>query len=242
MSPPRLIPAVAVAGLLVAFAAPAPAQKPFDDPVLERMRKDIFFLASPECEGRGIDTKGIEKAADYIADAFKAAGLKPAMKDGSYFQPFTVTTGAKLGMPTKATLAGPGGKERELTLGTDYNPMGYSPNSKVAGSLVFVGYGITAPELKYDDYSGMDVAGKVVVMIRRTPRATATGEQRFDKNVPAGEDSNYAAFTTKIENAAAHKAAGVVIVNDTASAGTRDSIPQYINHAIGTTPAEFPVL
>ena len=89
MSPRRLIPAVGVAGLMFALAVPAPAQKPFDDPILERMRKDIFFLASPECEGRGIDTKGIEKAADYVADSFKQAGLKPAMKDGSYFQPFT---------------------------------------------------------------------------------------------------------------------------------------------------------
>ena len=88
----RLIPAAVLAGVLFALTQPAAAQKPFDDPVLERMRKDVFFLASPECEGRGIDTKGIEKAADYVADAFKAAGLKPAMKDGSYFQPFTVTT------------------------------------------------------------------------------------------------------------------------------------------------------
>src|SRR5580765_1533605 len=111
MSPRRLIPACAVAGLMFALAAPAPAQKPFDDPVLERMRKDVFFLASPECEGRGIDTKGIERAADYIADSFKQSGLKPAMKDGSYFQPFTVTTNAKLGMPVKAVLSGPGGKE-----------------------------------------------------------------------------------------------------------------------------------
>ena len=66
----RLFPAVSLAGLFLALATPAPAQKPFDDPALERMRKDIFFLASPECEGRGIDTKGIERAADYIAASF----------------------------------------------------------------------------------------------------------------------------------------------------------------------------
>ena len=170
MSFRRLIPALAVAGLMFALAVPAPAQKPFDDPVLERMRKDVFFLASPECEGRGIETKGINKAADYVADAFKAAGLKPAMKDGSYFQPFIVTTSAKLGQPTKAVLTGPADKVTDLKLGTDYNPMGFSPTSKVASGLVFVGYGITAPELKYDDYAGIDAAGKVVVMLRRTPR------------------------------------------------------------------------
>lgn len=239
---PRLIPAAAAAGLMIVLAAPAPAQKPFDDPVLERMRKDVFFLASPECEGRGIDTKGIEKAADYIADTFKQAGLRPAMKDGSFFQPFTVTTAAKLGQPVSAVLRGPGGVNRELKLGGEFNPMGYSPTSKASGGLVFVGYGITAPELKYDDYAGVDVAGKVVVMIRRTPRAGAKGDDRFDRNTPEGEDSEHASFVRKIENAAAHKAAAVVIVNDTASAGRLDAIPQYANHAVGTTTAEFPVL
>ena len=77
--PRRVLPALAL-GLLIALSAPVAAQTPFDDPVLERMRKDVFFLASPECEGRGIDTKGIDKAADYVADAFKKAGLKPRAK------------------------------------------------------------------------------------------------------------------------------------------------------------------
>jgi hypothetical protein len=238
----RLSLPAAAAGLLLALAATTSAQKPFDDPILERMRKDVFFLASSECEGRGIDTKGIELAADYVAASFKESGLKPAMKDGSYFQPFTVTTSAKLGQPTTAKLIAEGGVVRELKLGTDYNPMGFSSTSKASGGLVFVGYGITAPELKYDDYAGIDAEGKIVVMLRHTPRANATGDQRFDKTVGPMEDSNHAAFTAKIENATAHKAAGVIIVNDAPFAGTRDSIPQFINHAIGTTPAEFPVL
>jgi hypothetical protein len=238
MSPRRLIPAA----LLFALATPVTAQKPFDDPILERMRKDIFFLASPECEGRGIDTKGIDKAADYIADAFKQAGLKPAMKDGSYFQPFTVTTSVKLAQPTKAALTGPGDKTKELKLGTDFNPMGFTPTSKAKGELVFVGYGITAPELKYDDYEGIDVTGKIVVMIRRTPRYGERGDQRFDKSAATADESKYAPFVAKIENAAAHKAAGVVIVNDVSSAALRDPLFQFGNHSQGTTPAPFPVL
>lgn len=242
MSLRRLLPAIAVAGLIFALAASAPAQKPFDDPVLERMRKDIFFLASPECEGRGIETKGINKAADYVAGAFKLAGLKPAMKDGSYFQPFNFVTSAKLGQPTKAALIGPGDKIRELQLGTDYNPMGYSPTSKVAGGLVFVGYGITAPELKYDDYAGLDVEGKVVVMLRRVPRYSERGDKRFDTNVQFADESNHASFVRKIENAADHKAAGIIMVNDTANAGARDAIPVFASHAIGTSAAPFPVL
>jgi Peptidase family M28/PDZ domain/PA domain len=242
MSLRRLFPAAGVAGLVIALTQGSFAQKPLDDPILERMRKDVFFLASPECEGRGIDTKGINIAADYVADAFRAAGLKPAMKDGSYFQPFTVTMSAKLGEPVAATLTGPSGVARELKIGADFNPMGFSATAKALGGLVFVGYGITAPALNYDDYAGMDVAGKIVVMIRRTPRPTATGENRFDRSVPADEDSTHSAFVTKIENAVAHKAAGVVIVNDAATAGMRDSIPNYAQHAIGTTPATIPVL
>ena len=70
MSLRRLLPAAVVAGTMLALAsAPSAA----NDPVVERMRKDVFFLASPECEGRGIDTKGINLAADYVADAFRAA-------------------------------------------------------------------------------------------------------------------------------------------------------------------------
>src|SRR5687767_11959946 len=78
---------VALSAVLV-LANPSAAQKSFNDPILDRMQKDVYCLASPECEGRGVETKGIQKAADYIAAAFQKAGLKPAMKDGSYFQPF----------------------------------------------------------------------------------------------------------------------------------------------------------
>src|SRR5229473_1749212 len=59
----------------------------------ERMRKDITFLASDECEGRGVTTKGINLAADYIATEFKKAGLQPIDKEKGYFQPFNVITG-----------------------------------------------------------------------------------------------------------------------------------------------------
>ncbi len=238
----RVFRAATTVGLLCCFALTSLAQKPFDDPMLERMRKDIFFLASPECEGRGVETKGIEKAADYVADTLKQAGLKPAMKDGSFFQPFTVADSVKLDTPTKATLSGPNATVKELKLRTEYNPMGCCATSSVAGELVFVGYGITAPELKYDDFEGMNVAGKVVVMIRRTPRYGQTGDKRFDTSATNADDSKYAPFAAKIENAATHKAAGVIIVNDTGSAARLDAIPQFGNFAFGTTPAPFPVL
>lgn len=233
--------AVALAAML-ALTHAAQAQKPFDDPMLERIRKDIFFLASPECEGRGIDTKGIEKAADYVAETFKAAGLKPAMKDGSYFQPFTVTMSAKLAKPTALTLSGPNDAKKELKLNTEYTALGFSPTSKAGAELVFVGYGISAPALKYDDYAGQNVEGKFVVMLRRSPRYNEKGDKRFDTTTPDGEDSPHASFATKIEVAQAHKAAGIIIVNDVGAAAKTDALAPYPFHATGTTPATVPVM
>lgn len=227
---------------LSALAAPTSAQKPFDDPILDRMQKDIFFLASPECEGRGIETKGIQKAADYVAEAFQKAGLKPAMKDGSYFQPFTIVMSSKLGKPTALTLSGPGDAKKEPKLGVEYSPMAFSPAGKAAGELVFAGYGISAPALKYDDYEGLNVEGKFVVVLRRAPRYGVKGDKRFDTTVPDGEDSTHAAFVSKIEAATAHKAAGLVIVNDTGAAGKNDPLMQYDARMTGGTAAKFPVL
>ncbi len=209
---------------------------------VERLRRDVQFLASPECEGRGIDTRGIDKAAASIAEEFRKAGLRPAMPDGSYFQPFTVTAAAKLAEPPRAVLRPPQGKTIELEAGVEFTAMGFSASGTVNAPLAFVGYGITAPELKYDDYANTDVAGKVVIMIRRTPRANERGERRFDGNVANPEESTHAAFVTKIENARRHKAAAVIIVNDAGSAGERDPLPQFANHAVGIPPAPFPVL
>ncbi|MCI0701875.1 MAG: M28 family peptidase [Planctomycetia bacterium] len=238
----RLLSGIVAAVAMLTLASPSSAQKPFDDPVLERMRKDVFFLASQECEGRGIETKGINLAADYIAESFKASGLKPAMANGSYFQPFTVTMSAKLGKPTSFALRGPGDAKKDPRLGSEYTPMGFSPTSKAKGDLVFAGYGISAPNLKYDDYAGLDVEGKIVFVLRRTPRYGEKGDRRFDTTVPEGEDSIHSAFVTKIETAAKHKAAALIIVNDTGSVGRLDPIGQFANHATGTTPAKFPVL
>jgi hypothetical protein len=229
-------------GAVLLLSVPSSAQKQFDDPVLTRMQKDIFFLAGPECEGRGIETKGIEKAADYIADTFQKAGLKPGMKGGNYFQPFNVAISAQVGTPTALAFTGPDGAKIEPKLGTDYNPLGFSPTSKAAGDLVFAGFGISAPELKYDDYEGLDVAGKIVVVFRRTPRYGTKGDKRFDTTAPAGEESKYAFFDAKIEQAAKHKAAGLIIVNDTTGAAKTDPLPKFAEHATGTNPAEFPVL
>jgi Zn-dependent M28 family amino/carboxypeptidase len=238
---PRTFRPLAALAAALALAGSAAAQKPYDDPVLERIRKDIFFLASPECEGRGIETKGIDRAADHVAETFKAAGLKPAMKDGTYFQPFVVSMSPKVVKPTALALAG-GDTKKELKLNTDFTVMGYSAAGKANAGLVFAGYGITAPKLKYDDFADLDVKDKVVVVLRRTPRYGEKGDKRFDTSVARDDDSPHAAFASKIALAQNNGAAALVIVNDTTAAGKADPLPAFEMHAGTPDAAKFPVL
>ena len=112
---------LAVLGLLLAAATTTLANS---EESQARMKKDLFFLASDECEGRGVDTGGINKAADYIANEFKKAGLRPGGVDG-YFQPFTINIGGKI-KEAKLALRGPLGQTIEFVRGQDYQAMSFS--------------------------------------------------------------------------------------------------------------------
>src|SRR5438874_2151025 len=79
-----------------------------------RLKKDVTFLASDECEGRGIGTKGLDKAADYVAKQLADAGVKPAGKEGSFFQPFVINRGSELDGPAALVLEGPLGQKITL--------------------------------------------------------------------------------------------------------------------------------
>lgn len=220
--------------LLASFAVLAAA--PYlgaAEPSLEPIRKDLYYLAGEECEGRGLETEGIRKAGEYIADSFRQAGLTPGGKDGSYFQPFTVYGPPRLGTPNTLTLTGPGGRSLALKYGDDFTPTGATSSGQLKAGLVFVGYGITAPKLNYDDYAGIDVKGKFVVVLRRTPRAEDHAKP-FDPD----PESQHAALVTKIENAAKHGAAGVVFVND----ATYGKDGDLLLPVRGEPAAAFPVL
>jgi hypothetical protein len=223
--------------VILLFLAGSPAQAAEKNACEERMRKDIFFLASDECEGRGVDTKGINLAADYIANEFKKAGLKPGGPDGSWFQPFPIRGSARLGTPNALALNGPLGQEIELKLDEHFAPLGLSSSGKAVAPLVFVGYGITTKDAAYDDYAGMDVAGKVVIMLRKTPRPGNT-EAPFDGD----NNTTDAALVTKMENAGKHEAAAVVFVNDTDSAKNQDTLMPFSYSARGASPASLPAV
>lgn len=176
----------------------------------ERIDNDVKYLASDELEGRGPGTAGIAKAAEFIRDEFKKAGLTSAVSDGSFFQPFVVPLG-RHAVPEKTFLeiTGPDGETWKLELGQDYQAF-FSPNQGlVEAPIVFAGYGIVAPKLGYDDYAGLEVEGKFVLIVRREPQQ-ADKESKFNGD----KVTAHSYFATKIKQAIDRKAAGVLLVND----------------------------
>ena len=127
------------------------------------LRADIFFLASDELAGRDSLSREGRVAADFIAAEFMRLGLKP-VANGTFFQDFPMTSA--IVDRTETTLAATWAKasaarEKTFQIGVDFNvpPQSNSPAS-IEAPLVFVGFGVTAPEYQYDDYAGVDVSGK----------------------------------------------------------------------------------
>lgn len=176
----------------------------------KRILADLKFLASDELEGRGVETAGIAKAADYIAKQFNALGLKTPAAQAAFAQAFKIRIDSKVDPgKTQLVLSGPDGKSVKLEVGKDFSPLSNQGADAFRGPVVFAGYGITADELKYDDYKGIDVAGKVVLILRREP-------QQADEKSPFNgkNDSPHASLISKAQNAWTHKAAAVLVVND----------------------------
>ncbi|MBI2806981.1 MAG: M28 family peptidase [Planctomycetes bacterium] len=204
-----------------------------NDPVVERMRKDITFLASDECEGRGVGTKGLDKAADYIADQFKKAGLKPGGVNNTYFQPFPFCTNSKLDGVSTLILQGPNGEKIELKQGQEFQVLGTSSPARLDAPVVFVGYGTTARGIKYDDYAGIDVKGKIVIALRRLPRWTDKAKP-FD----GPNKDELAALDVKQIRAQTSKAAALILVNDATEAN--DGLIPFEQMARGITTISLP--
>src|SRR5271166_3459080 len=132
---------------------------------------DIKTLSAPDMEGRGPGTKGLARASQYLERRYKSLGLQPAGTNG-YLQPFTVTTGAQLQSDNHVTVE-IGGTKQALKLNQDFEPLSFSSSGSFTGPMVFVGYGATADEFQYDDYSGVDVKDKTVVVLRYEPEIFA---------------------------------------------------------------------
>lgn len=215
---PRAGVAAFVASLAVLFALSAWSFEipSFSSSRVEVLRDHVRYLASEELTGRGIETPGIELARAYIAGEFTKYGLRPGGDNGTYLQSFEVVTGVAVKQPASLTL----GNQTALTLNQDWTPLGFSASAKVAGEVAFAGYGITAKNYGYDDYDGIDVNGKIVVVLRYEPPPK-------DGNSPFRKYPNYSIHATlraKAENARKHGAIGMILVDMNDSGGEKKEL------------------
>lgn len=163
----RLLAVAVLAAVLVPLPLLAtPAERQSE--AVERYMEHVRFLASPEMRGRGPGMPELDEAADYIAGRFRELGLQPAGDDGSFLQPFEVTTGASMGEDNSMRVERPRGVS-ELEVGKDFIPINFSASGEVEGEVVFAGYGASAEELGYDDYFHFDVTDKIVLVLRYEP-------------------------------------------------------------------------
>jgi Zn-dependent M28 family amino/carboxypeptidase len=203
-------------------AAAVPAEL---NPALATINSDdimrhIKTLASDEYEGRGPGTKGEELSVKYITAEYQRLGLKPGNPDGTYVQKVPLV--GFTGQPTASFDAG--GKKINLENVKDYVAVSrrFVPESKVENSdVVFVGYGVVAPEFGWDDYKGLDVKGKTILMLVNDPQvADPSDPSKLDEKTFKGKAMTYyGRWTYKYEIARDKGAAAAIIIHETGPAG-----------------------
>jgi len=199
---------------LILFAG-ASTPVPQADPA--RYLNDIKALAAPDMEGRGAGTKGLTRAQHLIEKRYKELGLQPAGVNG-YAQPFTVVTGARLKADNSFTVVAPA--KSSLKIDQDFVPFSFSASGQAVAPLVFAGYGATADEFHYDDYDGLDVKDKIVVVLRYEPSGFA------EKSGNHGL-TQHSQLITKAINARNHGAKAVVVVNGKLGDGEEDLLTRF---------------
>lgn len=209
--------------LVLAGALPAAAQRITPNEI----DGDLRFLASDLLEGRAPATRGGELATAYIAAQLRSAGIQPGVH-GSYFQrvPIDVVTVDSASMHVQAS----GKATAQLRFPDDVVIWAGSavPSSAAHAEIVFAGYGVTAPEYKWDDFKGVDVKGKVLLVLVNDPPATAKEPQLFGGKAM----TYYGRWTYKFEEAERRGAVGALIVHTTAAA----SYPWHTVVASWSTP------
>ncbi len=214
--------------LLSLFSNVTPQQKSssalFDEATL---RAQIKFLSSDLLEGRGTGARGGEIAAQYIAAQLEALGLKGAGNDGSFFQPVSLV-GVKTDPATVLSITA-GDMNEAFKFADEFVAFTGAQQAEVSveADLVFVGYGIDAPEQKWNDYKGSadKYRGKILVMLVNDPPATAAEPKLFGG--PAL--TYYGRWTYKFEEAARRGAAGVILLHTDESAGYPWSVVRTSN-------------
>ena len=168
--------------LLLTVAAPAAsAQRTIVPPAESELRATVETLTGPGMDGRRSGTAGGDLAAEQLADWLKAAGLRPGGERGSFFQSFVVTSATRVAPGTALAVNG-----RMLDLGREWAPHGGSLRERAEGEVVFAGYGIDTPEAGYDDWAGIDVRERIVLVLDGAPPHLAgASTSRLEKLIAA---------------------------------------------------------
>jgi aminopeptidase YwaD len=209
---------------LVLAAISIQAQNTIHKPEItaDEIKANVFYLASDEMKGRFTGSPEERKAGEYIKSEFEFYGLKPAF-DGKWFQEFPFVERVEL-TPANSIKAVVDGMQFDLRAGKDFTTVAYSGTGKVTGEVVFAGYGISAPKLNYDDYTGIDVKGKIVIVMRNHPEHDSTRSE-FDK---------YASFRNKATVAKEKGALAIIFVNGFAPKNDDDPLMEL--HYDGAPP------
>lgn len=188
--------------------------------------KYLEKLCSREFEGRQTGTKGGEVASSWIGEIFQGFGLKPAYPGGNqYFQPYSAPCFNLL--PEVSFMLTTKEGNTPFVYKQDFIPSPSSGSGTASGAITFVGYGITNPEKKWDDYEGIDVKNKIVMLLRRAPA-----------NNSFSDSDMY--FSTKISNAKNHGAIGVIVVEKADENNPMSMLAKSASGSIGSDiPAVF---
>lgn len=187
----------------------------------ERLLRDAGYLASDELEGRGVGTRGLDLAADFIAEQFQATGLNTELYAGTPFHEFQLVSGSSKGRVQTLEFAAADHAPIVMRADVDFTSLLQTAGRRFTFPMVFAGYGITAPEVGYDDYAGLDVRGKAVVLLRHEPQSSDSA------HLFGGEEpSDHAYLVPKILNAVQHGAAAIVLVTDRRQADVERSHAQ----------------
>ncbi|MEO5929349.1 MAG: M28 family peptidase, partial [Candidatus Kapaibacterium sp.] len=170
---------------------------------VDSLRAAVRYLASDGLTGRRTGTAGNEDAARYLAGKFSAAGLATVPGGTGYLHRFSYLAGVTIGPRNALEVKGPDGKMIAARQGSDFSPAGFSSSGSADAPVAFAGYGITAKELSYDDYAGIDAKGKIVLIMRRSP----------DADNPHGDFARFEGLTAKVSNAREHGAAAIIFIN-----------------------------
>ena len=203
-----------------AATMPAELKSGLDTITTADLMQHTKALSADEYEGRGPGTKGEELTVKYLTEQFQRLGLKPGNPDGTYVQ--KVPLAGFTGQPTASFTAGD--KKIDLKFPEDYVAVSrrFVAQSKVENSdMVFVGYGVVAPEYGWDDYKGLDVRGKTIVMLINDPAVPdANDASKLDDKIFKGKAMTYyGRWTYKYEIATEKGAAAAIIIHETGPAG-----------------------